>query len=80
LVKTKTIESYNGTNVFDLDEFIGEDSQVIIGVLHHKHPYATISKAVKSKGCVDILFPWDIYITLSGGREGGGFGSAVLAK
>lgn len=64
LVTTKTIDSYNGTNVFDLDEFIGEDTQVIVGVFNREHPYATISEAVKSKGCVDILFPWDIYITL----------------
>ena len=64
LVTTKTIDSYNGTNVFDLDEFIGEDTQVIVGVFNREHPYATISEAVKSKGCVEILLTRDIYSKL----------------
>ena len=64
LVSTKTIDSHNGTNVFALDEFIGVDTQVIVGVFNREHPYATISEAVESRGCVDILFPWDIYSTL----------------
>lgn len=64
LVSTKTTDSYNGTSVFALDEFIGEDTQVIIGVFNREHPYATISESVESRGCLDILFPWDIYTTL----------------
>jgi FkbM family methyltransferase len=64
LVSTKTIDTYNGTNVFALDEFIGVDTQVIVGVFNREHPYTTISEAVESSGCVDILFPWDIYSTL----------------
>ena len=64
LVSTKTIDSHNGTNVFALDEFIGEDTQVIVGVFNREHPYVTILEAVESRGCIDILFPWDIYSTL----------------
>ena len=64
LVSTKTIDSHNGTNVFALDEFIGVDTQVIVGVFNREHPYATISEAVEGRGCLDILFPWDIYSTL----------------
>ena len=64
LVTTKTTESYNGTNVIALDEFIGEDTQVIVGVFNREHPYATISESVECRGCLDILFPWDVYSTL----------------
>lgn len=64
LVSTKTVESYNGRNVFSLDEFVSTDTQVIVGVFNREHPYTTISQALESKGCRDILFPWDIYSTL----------------
>ena len=64
LVSTTTIDSHNGTNVFALDEFIGAETQVIVGVFNREHPYATILEALESRGYVDILFPWDIYSSL----------------
>jgi len=64
LVSTKATDSFDGTDVFALDEFDGTDAQVIVGVFNREHPYATISDSIESRGCFDILFPWDIYSTL----------------
>ena len=61
LVSTKTIDLHNGTNVFALDEFIGEDTQVIVGVFNREHPYTTISEAVESRGCL-TFYSHGIYI------------------
>ncbi|MDC0088863.1 hypothetical protein OAI12_02520 [Porticoccaceae bacterium] len=63
LVSSKSVESHDEINVFDLDGFVGDNAQVIVGVFNREHPYTFIFEALINKGCLDILFPWDIYTT-----------------
>lgn len=64
IVTSKITDTFNETKVFSLEEFVGKDTQVVVGVFNREHPYNAISQALLAKECSHILYPWDIYDAL----------------